>query len=899
MGKISQLPAVTEADLDGTETVPIVKDGATKRTTFADMAGPVSVRAEAAANDAEAAAKTFTYDSQITTGELIAMSAASTTTGNGANANGFRITVPQGSTGNGSTIRARLPVSALPASMKDATGKLKVGETIRLTLVLDTSAPFTRVTTQDIQVQKTDLTSANRAVLQPLKLKPLDAGAGEWGFDYVAQGDEFELRPRFTLGGNGAAASEEFFEIVSVRATIVKSATSGESRTDRMLGVREAELAAELTSSTGNLVGTDAVYAAGSDTLGGFYSEASESYVIPAGKKADDALIAAILRPPFKQWNGRSAIVAVEWSYSENFDRSPDKSQIDAYLANSMNATARASNTATITDYPAEQKVIATFPYDFLGDEERLQFALKLNGPVAAAQTQEIWLTKVSVEFPGLSDAFFRHADMMLEERMRGMATSTLALRLATPLRAAIYTQVFRVGPGVGAYPTPKAAYDAITKKGPFDHVLIDVAEGDFTDTQEIKHNGQFAVTFKGRGLSYTSYTYDPGDGASSDTIENDSAFKIQGTFFLEGMRVFAYNARYCLHPESDGARRFQNHVWGINNCEIAHLGNTAPNTETSPTGWNAIGSGTTAGAYFSVTNCYVRAAFGSAFACHNNTGFKEATRVDLFSNTFRAGSASGRALSLGFLQSGRACQLVYAHNTIHGVVQIDSTDGASPVGAEVSRHSEIQITGYGNTPHLVYVGNEEAGEDHPFYPRITDEERELRNATGTTIARKTLLAFDGDLESVRPMTDADAQKLFAGVALQDIAAGEFGRVKHKGWLSVYRAAGLHSRFTASIDGTTMTVTDVESGTLAVGDVITGADTSVDTIITALGTGAGGVGTYTVSTAQTRAAATLAGRPEFQFMSDHSIAPANPGTAATGGAQGLLTAVKETAVSVG
>ncbi len=68
--------------------------------------------------------------------------------------------------------------------------------------------------------------------------------------------------------------------------------------------------------------------------------------------------------------------------------------------------------------------------------------------------------------------------------------------------------------------------------------------------------------------------------------------------------------------------------------------------------------------------------------------------------------------------------------------------------------------------------------------------------------------------------------------------------------------------------------------------------------LTALGTGAGGVGTYTVSIAQTRASSTLTGRKDFQFMSDHSIAAADPGTAETGGAQGLLTAVKETAVEV-
>jgi hypothetical protein len=57
--------------------------------------------------------------------------------------------------------------------------------------------------------------------------------------------------------------------------------------------------------------------------------------------------------------------------------------------------------------------------------------------------------------------------------------------------------------------------------------------------------------------------------------------------------------------------------------------------------------------------------------------------------------------------------------------------------------------------------------------------------------------------------------------------------------------------FTASISGTTMTVTAVSSGVLSVGDSISGTGVSTDTKITAFGTGSGGVGTYTVSVSQT------------------------------------------------
>lgn len=63
--------------------------------------------------------------------------------------------------------------------------------------------------------------------------------------------------------------------------------------------------------------------------------------------------------------------------------------------------------------------------------------------------------------------------------------------------------------------------------------------------------------------------------------------------------------------------------------------------------------------------------------------------------------------------------------------------------------------------------------------------------------------------------------------------------------------------FTGSISGTTLTITAVASGALAVGDTISGTGVTAGTTITALGTGTGGVGTYTVSVSQTVASTTI------------------------------------------
>ncbi|KVW96177.1 hypothetical protein [Thiobacillus denitrificans] len=62
---------------------------------------------------------------------------------------------------------------------------------------------------------------------------------------------------------------------------------------------------------------------------------------------------------------------------------------------------------------------------------------------------------------------------------------------------------------------------------------------------------------------------------------------------------------------------------------------------------------------------------------------------------------------------------------------------------------------------------------------------------------------------------------------------------------------------TGSISGTTLTVSAVAAGSLSIGEVISGTGITAGTTITALGTGTGGVGTYTVSVSQTVASTTI------------------------------------------
>jgi hypothetical protein len=66
-----------------------------------------------------------------------------------------------------------------------------------------------------------------------------------------------------------------------------------------------------------------------------------------------------------------------------------------------------------------------------------------------------------------------------------------------------------------------------------------------------------------------------------------------------------------------------------------------------------------------------------------------------------------------------------------------------------------------------------------------------------------------------------------------------------------------NAAFTGSIISTTLTVTAVSSGTLALGQILSGSGIAANTVIIGLGTGSGGTGTYTLNNAQTVASESM------------------------------------------
>jgi hypothetical protein len=80
--------------------------------------------------------------------------------------------------------------------------------------------------------------------------------------------------------------------------------------------------------------------------------------------------------------------------------------------------------------------------------------------------------------------------------------------------------------------------------------------------------------------------------------------------------------------------------------------------------------------------------------------------------------------------------------------------------------------------------------------------------------------------------------------------------------------------FTASIAGATMTVTAMAqkfTGSIRVGASVWGAGVTIPTTVTALGSGTGGVGTYTISSSQTVGSETMAAGVESLMQPTEAV----------------------------
>jgi len=241
------------------------------------------------------------------------------------------------------------------------------------------------------------------------------------------------------------------------------------------------------------------------------------------------------------------------------------------------------------------------------------------------------------------------------------------------------------------------------------------------------------------------------------------------------------------------------------------------------------------------------------------NGGGEAATIFQNFSTTTNTTvalylSPTNGTLTLGSIRAG----FIKAINVGGGVTAL--TFGTNSSGADPTE--KMRIDGSGN------VG---IGTNLPGYKLDVAGSARLQPSSGYnfffqtsgTAARINYLndAFSANISASYRATDFVWQKSDGNEVVKIDSSGNVG-IGATSPLTKLEIAGSNNNtwsVTASITGTTMDVTAVSSGTLAVGDLVAGLTVQPYTRITALGTGTGGTGTYTVSVSQTSVSDTKVG----------------------------------------
>lgn len=269
----------------------------------------------------------------------------------------------------------------------------------------------------------------------------------------------------------------------------------------------------------------------------------------------------------------------------------------------------------------------------------------------------------------------------------------------------------------------------------------------------------------------------------------------------------------------------------------------------------------------------------GKIFTYAAGTTTPKATYTDYTGGTAHANpiilDAAGRPPSEVWLTYGDAYKFILKDSADTLVGTFDNIDGIPPVNINLVRL-------YGSTSgYIDLVAPAVAGTNTVTFPAQTGTVALTANPTFTgTSAFATITASEnitgsktisGRLLSASQTVNIDQYLYMGGTGQMKLPVG-----------STAQRAGAFSG-TGQISGTTLTITNVASGSLYIGAVISGTGVTANTRIVDFLTGSGGIGTYTVNTSQTVAAGTaIADAPVTGMIRYNSTNSAFEGYGASG-----------------
>lgn len=242
----------------------------------------------------------------------------------------------------------------------------------------------------------------------------------------------------------------------------------------------------------------------------------------------------------------------------------------------------------------------------------------------------------------------------------------------------------------------------------------------------------------------------------------------------------------------------------------------------------------------------------GKIFTYAAGTTTPKTTYTDYTGGTAHANpiilDAAGRPPSEVWLNYGDAYKFILKDSNDTLVGTFDNIDGIPPININLVRL-------YGSTSgYIDLVAPAVAGANTVTFPAQTGTVALTANPTFTgTSAFATITAS----ENITGSKTISGRLLSASQTVtidQYLYMGGTGQIKLPVGSTAQRAGAFSG--TGQISGTTLTITNVTSGSLYIGATITGTGVTAGTRVVDFLTGSGNVGTYTVSVSQTVSAGT-------------------------------------------
>jgi hypothetical protein len=284
----------------------------------------------------------------------------------------------------------------------------------------------------------------------------------------------------------------------------------------------------------------------------------------------------------------------------------------------------------------------------------------------------------------------------------------------------------------------------------------------------------------------------------------------------------------------------------------VFYTGANATGSIDGLTGTGSIG-GTGTGSIGATGTGFVGAVVTGALGSTNTASIGFVCTADIATTTMTVSAVASGVLSVGDVISGTG---VTAGTKITALGTGTGGTGTYTVSASQTVTSTT-ITGNSNQLNVtavaggtLYVGDTVLGTG------VTDGTEITAFGTGTGGTGKYTLNFYQQIASSTLTTESNQLNVTA-VSVGKLNLGDV--ISGTGVEAGTTITGFKNKFvgTASILATTMTISAVTSGAVSVGDIVTGSGVVAGTTITALGTGSGGVGTYTVGISQTTASTTI------------------------------------------